>query len=128
MDGCAVMSARESILQPQFVKADYFLCKVRDFELKYNASWGQFLAEFSSGLRDRDNSDFIEWAFLCRTFLAELIEQESPPGRLVELSQEPESNSGFCFCGGYVCPSSMQSTISTALTGHCIPVEMPCKN
>jgi hypothetical protein len=97
MIGCAAMK-KESILQPQFVSADYFLCKIREFEVKHDQSWSQFFSEFSSGKKDRDNADYVEWAFLCRTFLPELIEMEnvkSPPNEAIEIAQEPEGTRAF---------------------------------
>lgn len=120
MNGSAVMSKRESILQPQFVQADYFLCRIRDFEAKYQKTWGQFYAEwFSLEKRDTGNPELIEWAFLCRTFLPELIEQEAePPGGSSNLSQEPESNSGFSIIREGLC-ISIQKNISNASTARC---------
>jgi hypothetical protein len=93
MNGCGIVLAKKFTLQPQFVSSDYFLCRVRELEHKYDKSWGEFYAEFSSG-QGRENPDFIEWAFLCRTFMPELIEQESPPGGPLEIVEAPESNSG----------------------------------
>jgi len=95
------MLAKETILQPQFVRTDYFLCRVKEFEKRYDKNWGEFYVEFSSG-KGRENPDFIEWAFLCRTFMRELIEQESPPGEILEIVEKPESNSGF-FVGANNC-------------------------
>jgi hypothetical protein len=101
MNGCAIMAANKSILQPQFVGSDYFLCRIREFELKYDKSWGEFYADFSSG-QGRENPDFIEWAFLCRTFLPELIQQESPPDQPLEIVETPESNSGVFIFGAFL--------------------------
>lgn len=114
MSGCAVMNKKEStLLQPRFVQADYFLCKVKEYELRYRMSWGQFFADFSSGRLKKDDSDYMEWAFLCRTFLPELIELEkkSPPGETNEIAEEPESNSGFFIAGESLC--SIRKCISS---------------
>ena len=92
------------VLKTEFVDPDYFLLRVRHFERQYNLSWGKFLGEYASGQRDseRENPDFVEWAFLCRNFLSELIrseeEGEGPPGSITSVSpDEPEADSGFCF-------------------------------
>ena len=123
MNGCVAMK-RESILQPQFVRADYFLCRVKEFEVKYGKSWSQFFSEFTSGQENRDNADYVEWAFLCRTFLPELIEMEnaeSPPGDVIEITQEPEKNSGFFF-GAIFC--SIRNHISTTWAECWVPAKM----
>src|SRR5271157_3857239 len=93
--------AREAILKTEFVDSDYFLVRVRQFEQQYNESWGKFFGEYTSGQADKCNPDFVEWAFLCRNFLGELIraeEGEGPPGSAASIFPEkPEIDSGFCF-------------------------------
>jgi len=97
------ITAREMVLKTEFVDSDYFLLRVKHFEQQYNQSWGQFFGEYTSGRLDLDrkNPDYIEWAFLCRTFLSELIKEEdgeSPPGQVTSVFPEkPEIDSGFCF-------------------------------
>lgn len=86
-----------------FVQASYFLVRIQEFEAKYKQDWGEFLADYSLGKSDPNNSDYEEWAFLCRHFGKELIESErdDPPDHKIEVIQKPESDSGFCFFGDY---------------------------
>ena len=90
----------EALLPLEFVEKDYFLCRIREFEQKYNLGWGEFLARYSTGQLEADSStgsDFTEWAFLCHNFMRELInvENSGPPGQMDnENLQEPEQNSG----------------------------------
>lgn len=92
--------AGETLLPVESVEKDYFLCRVRQFEQQYQMSWGEFLAQYSTGRLDADPSkacDFTEWAFLCQNFMSELIRVESsgPPGQIDNADvQEPEQNSG----------------------------------
>ena len=94
--------AREAILKPDVVAADYFILRVKDYERQYKLGWGEFLGKYESKRIDceRTNRDFMEWAFLCRTFSSELIQLEAkgPPGCDLSMSSEkPENISGFCF-------------------------------
>jgi hypothetical protein len=94
--------AGEAVLKTEFVDSDYFLLRVKHFERQYNQSWGKFFGEYTAGHLDRENPDFVEWGFLCRNFLSELIrteeEGEGPPGSTPRLFPEkPEVDSGFCF-------------------------------
>jgi len=111
--------AREVILKTEFVDPDYFLVRVRQFEQQYNESWGKFFGEYTSGQADKYNPDFVEWAFLCRNFLGELIraeEGEGPPGSVSSiLPEKPETDSGFCFwarCSSMGRECSTQKNIS----------------
>src|SRR2546428_9986683 len=81
----AQMDIRGGDLTAKFVQTDYFLCRVREFELKYQMDWGKFLAEFRTGKLPADPdvyAEYTEWAFLCDTFLKELIELESRSGEV----------------------------------------------
>jgi len=97
------MTAGEVVLKTEFVDSDYFLLRVKHFEERYNQSWGQFLGDYTSGNIDkkRNNPDFVEWAFLCRNFLSELIAEGSPPGSQANniFFEKPEADSGSCFWG-----------------------------
>src|SRR5271166_2182992 len=109
-------TVEETISNAQFVDADYFVLRVKQFEQKYNQGWGEFLGEYESGRLDteRRNRDYLEWAFLCRTFLSELIKEDGgePPGdEPSTFSEKPESISGFRFAAGYEC--SMLNAISS---------------
>lgn len=93
--------AGEGILKPDVVASDYFLLRVKDYERQYKIGWGEFLGKYESGQldADRSNRDFVEWAFMCRTFSSELIQMEAkgPPGGGDVFSEKPENLSGFCF-------------------------------
>jgi hypothetical protein len=89
----------EAILKPDVVASDYFVLRVKEYERQYNQGWGDFLGKYESGEldRERENRDFVEWAFLCRTFSSELIriEAKGPPGDADVFSEKPENLSGF---------------------------------
>jgi hypothetical protein len=103
----------EGILKPDVVASDYFLLRVKDYERQYKIGWGEFLGKYESGQldADRSNRDFVEWAFMCRTFSSELIQMEakSPPGGGDVFSEKPENLSGFCF--GLIDTCSMLKSI-----------------
>jgi len=105
--------AKDGILKPDVVASDYFLLRVKDYERQYKIGWGEFLGKYESGQLDaeRSNRDFVEWAFMCRTFSSELIQMEAkgPPGADDVFSDKPENTSGFCFC--FINACSMQKTI-----------------
>lgn len=93
-------------LSVNFVQDDYFLIRIREFEIQYHndfQDWGDFYAQYSKGTLDKNNFDYDEWAYLCRHFMSALIEGEDPPGPKVESAQKPESDSGFCFVGRLYC-------------------------
>lgn len=96
-----VTERMRTILKPDVVAPDYFLLRVKEYERQYNLGWGEFLGKYESGQLDADrcNGDFVEWAFMCRTFSSELIQMEAkgPPGGENVFSEKPESPSGFCF-------------------------------
>ena len=72
-----------SAFSVNFVQSDYFLVRIREFEMRYrNAfeNWEHFYAEYSKGTLDKNNSDYDEWAFLCTHFMSQLIDGEGPPG------------------------------------------------
>ncbi len=95
-------------LPVEFVQADYFLCRIRAFEQKYNMNWGDFLAQYSNGILKADSlasRDYTEWAFLCHNFMSELVRMEGadPPGQAQhEDLKKPEFNSGFFIWGDIV--------------------------
>ena len=99
------MDIRESYLEAKFVQDDYFLCRIKDFEYMYGRDWGTFLADFKTGKfspTENRYADFTEWAFLCTTFMSELIAHEgTDPPKSETLDwmnyQKPESDSGFWF-------------------------------
>ena len=92
-------AANRTILNTQRVDLDFFLIRVKAFEQKYDKEWQQFLGEFNAGHLDKRNRDFVEWAFLCRSFSVELIQLEAkgPPGEASVFPEKPETTSGFCF-------------------------------
>jgi hypothetical protein len=97
-----IAAAVGGILRPDEVASDYFLLRVKNYEAQYKLSWGEFLSRYDMGEIDPDKSsrDFVEWAFMCRTFSSELIQAEAkgPPGDDPNvLSDKPENLSGFCF-------------------------------
>jgi hypothetical protein len=107
-----------AILKPDVVASDYFILKVKHYERQYNLGWGEFLGGYESKQIDqgRANRDFVEWAFLCRTFSSELIQLEAkgPPGNDFSVSYDkPENISGFCFSIQSAC--SMPRNISCRL-------------
>lgn len=106
---CEIASG-ETVLKKVFVDDDYFLVRVKQFEQKYNRGWGEFLSEYDSGRLDpeRENRDYVEWSFLCRTFLRELVVGEGPPGDDV-FPEKPELNSGFCIMGDNVLNPNVRS-------------------
>jgi hypothetical protein len=88
----------------EFVGAEFFVNRIREFEKKYNQPWLSFLAKYKAGgISDKPcNPDFVEWAFLCNSFLPELMSEfvkaddESPPANEPVLEcEKPELNSGF---------------------------------
>lgn len=96
---CEVTNGEVS-LETVYVDDDYFLLRVKQFEQKHKMEWGKFLGDYDSGRLDpnRECRDFVEWSFLCRTFLRELIVMdEGPPGDTSVFPEKPEVNSGFCF-------------------------------
>jgi hypothetical protein len=91
-----------AILKPDVVASDYFILRVKNYERQYALGWGEFLGKYESKRIDseRTNRDFMDWAFLCRTFSSELIQLEAkgPPGCDFSAScEKPENISGFCF-------------------------------
>lgn len=108
----------ERILNATFVQSDFFLKRIHYFEEKYGMKWNQFLAEYQTGSLERcTNNDYVEWAFLCTSFMSDLLkpDEQSPPG--VELhveGQKPERDSGFFIFGDTSCsmprPTSSWST------------------
>jgi hypothetical protein len=95
-------------LPVEFVRSDYFLCRIREFEQQYAMGWGDFLAQYSKGNLQGNaitNRDYAEWAFLCHNFMLELVRMEGPgpPGHLeTEVGREPESISGSFIWGDLV--------------------------
>ena len=73
----------EVILKTVYVDDDYFLLRVKQFEQKYKMEWGKFLGDYNSERLDpnRECRDFVEWSFLCRTFLRELIVMDEGTAR-----------------------------------------------
>lgn len=110
MSRLSEITSGETVLKKVFVDDDYFLIRVQQFEQKYKLGWGEFLVEYDSGRLDpeRDNRDFVEWSFLCRTFLRELVIGEGPPGDDI-FPEKPELNSGFCIMGSDVPHSNVRS-------------------
>lgn len=60
-----------------FVSADFFLKRIREFEKRYNVTWQEFVVEYSQGSLPggyvSNNTDYEEWNFLCSKFTAELL-------------------------------------------------------
>ena len=117
---------RKPILNVNFVDKTFFLQRVREFEQKYEMQWDQFLAEYSTGrlASGRCNADFAEWAFLCRSFMSELLKPDdvSPPTQESEAkSKEPEADSGFFALWRGSCsirkPTSNASRLFSGRTG-----------
>jgi hypothetical protein len=92
-------AAHGTILKTQCVDSDFFLIRVKTLEQKYHMEWQQFLGEYNAGHLEKGNRDFVEWAFLCRSFSLELIQLEAkgPPGEASIFPEKPETASGFCF-------------------------------
>jgi hypothetical protein len=91
--------AHGTILKAQCVDSDFFLIRVKNLEQKYHMEWQDFLGKYNAGGLDRKNRDYVEWAFLCRSFSVELIQLEAkgPPGEASVFPEKPETISGFCF-------------------------------
>lgn len=92
-------AAHGTILKAQCVDSDFFLIRVKTLEQKYHMEWQDFLGEYNAGRLDKRNRDYVEWAFLCRSFSVELIQLEAkgPPGEASVFPEKPETISGFCF-------------------------------
>ena len=105
------MVTQGGTLTVTFVNSIDFLNRIKEFEVKYEMNWGEFLAKFTSGKFStctEEYSDYTEWAFLCKAFLSDLIQLEgkSPPckvGTEAGNSEKPELISGFCFLGEQTC-------------------------
>ena len=86
------------------LNSNYFLCRIKEFEKKYDMPWWEFFAIYQSSqelLPGYGGRDYSEWAFLCENFYAELsVIGDSPPCERTTESlgdQKPEISSGFCF-------------------------------
>ncbi len=118
--------AAEGILRPDEVAADYFLLRVKNYEREYNLSWGEFLSKYDKGEIDPDKGkrDFVEWAFMCRTFSSELLQAEAtgPPRDDPNVfAEKPENLSGFCFGPRTLC--STRKSISSKSKNNSSPVK-----
>lgn len=115
--------SKEAMLTMNYVSADFFLKRIRDFEKQYDMTWQEFVAEYSQGALpggSEANSDFAEWNFLCSKFTAELLKpsQASPPAREDNFDgQKPEAISGFLIFGSDFVRSS---EILRACDGHSV--------
>jgi hypothetical protein len=93
----------EHVLEPRFVEPAYFLCRIREFEQRYDRPWWAFLADYTKGESETGSSesaDYAEWAFLCENFLSELVrlDSEDPPDQIDDgNAQEPGGSPGSCF-------------------------------
>jgi hypothetical protein len=89
----------KSIFDVTFVNDDYFIGRVRAFEKMYGMDWNEFLAKYSDGsLTDgQHNEDYAEWAFLCHSFMSELLRHDTGPPENPTDSEplKPELSSGF---------------------------------
>jgi len=109
------MVTQGGTLTVTFVNSIDFLNRIKEFEVKYEMNWGEFLAKFTSGKFStctEEYSDYTEWAFLCKAFLSDLIQLEgkSPPckvGTEAGNSEKPELISGFCFLGEQTWPQGL---------------------
>jgi hypothetical protein len=92
-------AAHGTILKTQCVDSDFFLIRVKTLEQKYDMEWQDFLGAYNAGHLEKGNRDYVEWAFLCRSFSVELIQLEAkgPPGEASVFPEKPETISGFCF-------------------------------
>ena len=96
----------DRMLNIAFVQSDFFLNRIHEFEEKYRMQWGEFLAQYTMGTLDGcKNADYAEWAFLCNSFMSELVssDETSPPG--IESNsepQKPERDSGFFILWGEI--------------------------
>ncbi len=95
----------ERMLNVTFVQSDFFVDRIHYFEDKYGMQWGQFLAQYSTGALEAEgcsNTDFAEWAFLCNSFMSELLKpnEAGPPATESNSErQKPERDSGFLILG-----------------------------
>jgi hypothetical protein len=117
---------KEAMLTMNYVTADFFLNRIREFEKRYEMTWMEFVAEYSKGALPgtcQDNSDYAEWNFLCSKFTAELLKssESSPPAREENFEgQKPEAISGFCFIGEVLVRACK---IPRACVGHSLESE-----
>jgi hypothetical protein len=108
--------SKEAMLTMNYVSADFFLKRIRDFEKQYDMTWMEFVAEYSKGALPggcEGNSDFAEWNFLCSKFTAELLKssEASPPAREENFEgQKPEATSGFLFFWRVYCSNRPNTT------------------
>jgi hypothetical protein len=97
-----------------FVQADFFVNRIREFETKYQMPWEQFMAQYTTGKLPRgcQETDFTEWAFLCNNFMEELLKPlgAGPPPEQENAAEvkEPEVISGSFILGDAVGPSLCQ--------------------
>lgn len=113
------------------VNEEFFLNKIRAFERQYRMGWDEFLSKYKAGKLDDVGahiSDYSEWAFLCNSFMPELLYDlvdpaidTGPPECVNSERQKPEGNSGFSFLEGEFCLIS--TCISTLLLASCRPIE-----
>lgn len=96
-------------LNVNFVDEDFFVRKIRVFERQYQMPWDEFLSNYKAGKlenADANSSDYSEWAFLCRSFMPQLLSDlvdTGPPECFTPERQKPESNSGFSFLARRIC-------------------------
>lgn len=107
------------------VNEQFFLNRIRAFERQYRMDWDQFLSRYKAGKLENDGahmSDYSEWAFLCHSFMPQLLcdlvdptIDTGPPECTNSERQKPEANSGFSFLEGKSCSISIcTSTLSPA--------------
>ncbi len=93
------MNTKRDVINTNFVDKEYFLHRAKDFEQKYQMDWPDFFVRFRQGKLDADAvqyADYTEWAFICTTFVTDLINMEGPGPPIEDgfenSSRKPEFN------------------------------------
>lgn len=105
--GLAIMADKNlSSVEVTVVEDRYYLDTIKEYEREFGMSWIEFFARQE---QDRDqNPKKDNWAFLCRTYLTELLAQEeenargAPPGYEDDFNPRAQVYLGSVFCGGIV--------------------------